>query len=86
MIYMFIVNTDTSSSLTFSYVFSSQMDILIYIYLSALLLSTIIESYRLSKIKVDSSNDEITKYFLWFNFVKFISLFLFVGYIILLTL
>ena len=86
MIYIFIVNTDTSSSLTFSYVFSSQMDILIYIYLSALLLSTIIESYRLSKIKVDHGNDEITKYFLWFNFVKFISLFLFVGYIVLLTL
>lgn len=79
-----IVNTTTVSGSIISFIFPKQIDILIYIYLSMMLISTIFEVIKLSK-KDKDQNEELYKYFFVFSFIKFFSLFLFVSYITALT-
>jgi hypothetical protein len=84
-IMMFIVNSITFSGSTVSFIFSSRVDILLYIYLALMLLSTVIEVINISKSPIDLDKKHKNKYFLYFNCVKFISVLLFVSYMIIVT-
>jgi len=82
---MFIVNRIIFSGSTVSFIFSSKVDIMLYFYLALMLLSTVIEVIKISKSPIDVYEKHTHKYFMYFNFVKFISLLLFVSYMIIVT-
>ncbi len=85
IIMMFIVNSISFSGSTVSFIFSSKVNILLYIYLSLMLVSTVIEVLKISKAPIGFDENHKTKYFVCFNFVKFISIILFVSYMIIVT-
>ena len=84
-ILMFIVNSIDFSGSTVSFILSRQTNVLLYIYLSLMFASTLVEGIKLSKMNLNSNDNYITKYFLGFSFIKFSSLILFISYITILT-
>jgi hypothetical protein len=84
-IMMFIVNSITFSGSTVSFIFSSKVDIMLYIYLALILFSIIIEVLKISNTPIDLDEKHKNKYFMYFSFVKFMSVLLFVSYMIILA-
>lgn len=84
-ILMFIVNSIDFSGSTVSFFLSRQTDVLLHIYLGLMFASTFVEGVKLSKMGIDPNDDYITKYFLGFSFIKFISIILFISYMTILT-
>lgn len=85
IIMMFIVNSVTFSGSTITFIFTSRLDILLYVYLSLMLISTALEVIKASKISDMYDKNVIIKYFMIFSFTKLISIVLFMSFLIILT-
>jgi|GEM_PF-2355664 len=85
IIMMFIVNSVTFSGSTVTFIFTSRLDILLYVYLSVILFSTALEVIKTSKLPDRYDRNVIVKYFMMFSFTKFISIVLFMSFLIILT-